>query len=50
MTFIFTPVDADMLVGSHQDLALPIQIPIRDPNCVAIPLEPSNAIEIEIVE
>ena len=38
------------LILFHQDLSLPLRLPIRDPNYVAIPLEPSNTIEIEILE
>ena len=33
-----------------QDISLPLRLPIRNPNYIAIPLEPSNTIEIEVLE
>ena len=36
--------------GRQSEVELPMRIQLRDPEAVAIPLDPSNVVELELVE
>lgn len=43
-------VDKYWRYGNKSEIELPMRVKLRDPQAVAIPLEPSNVIALEVME